>query len=184
MIAKITYKDSKGKVIEEQWECQKCFKLYFEKALAEACCNNEVLLNKRNKNIIINKKEETLKMTEEDFLNKKAGSLEPKKLEPKEVQVSNVRIDDIQNKYKKAVFTVIHPDSIEVVELSSITFLKDRKVGTVGAWIKLDEVGDFQKGTALAILLEYYKLSSLKDILGKKIMTELDDKKYLTIKAY
>ena len=128
-------------------------------------------------------------MEENGKLNVGVGDKEPEKLEAKDVLVQGVKIEKVFNKEKtkeigeKAVFIVKHDDREEPLEISKTAFIKGKSVTFSGTWFNLDVDNKVVKNSALANTMVFYSVSTLNEIVGKKIQTVLDDG-YLSIKAY
>jgi len=120
-------------------------------------------------------------------LEKEIGNIEPenKSLEAKKVTILRVEVIEVgEKKNKKVNCFVKHPDYHEgEITLSSVAHLKDKKVITTGIWYNLDKEENLQKGSALAIFLNYTNSKNLKELIGKEVDTELDGR-YLCFKAY
>jgi len=123
-------------------------------------------------------------MTEQNKLETGIGTKEAEKLEAKKVKVENVEIRTVKENMEKAVLICKHPDKEEPIEISSVKYERDGKLKVTGCWFKADEDGLIQKGSALAIMLSFYNVDSLKALVGAGIDTVLDEKGYLSIKAY
>lgn len=134
----------------------------------------------------------------EDIFNKKVGNKEQKSLDAKPVVVLGFVVEPVIGKKdgknpgkevgKKLVVLCKHPDREEAVKISTVMSLvtsagnkKEIKSNTI--WVNLDEDGNLQKGSGIAVLCEKYKVEVLNDLIGKKVETELEGK-FLTIKAY
>jgi hypothetical protein len=85
---------------------------------------------------------------------------------------------------KKLTLVCKHPDKEEAIKISSMMFVSGKTVKTSTIWINLDEDGNIQKGSLLAILLEKYQVKNVNELEGKTLQTELDENKFLAIKAY
>jgi len=120
-------------------------------------------------------------------LEKEIGTIESKNktLEPKKVKIVEVKIVEVgEKKTKKVNCLVEHPDYSEgTITISSIAFLKDKKVVNSGLWYNLDKEENIQKGSALATFLEKTGSKNLKELQGKEVDTELEGN-YLTFKSY
>lgn len=103
-------------------------------------------------------------------------------LKPAKVKIVSAKVEPT-TKSKKVVFEVKHPDKEETIHISSVSFLDNKEVKTVGTWFNLDSVGQIQKGSALAILLTKLEAPTIMSSVGKEIDTELDGN-YLVFKAY
>jgi len=123
-------------------------------------------------------------MENENKLETGIGTKEAEKLEAKKVKVENVEIRTVKENMEKAVLVVKHPDKDEPIEISAVKYEKDGKLKVTGLWYKTDEDELIQKGSALAIMLGFYSVNTLKELVGKEVETVLDDKGYLSIKAY
>lgn len=129
-------------------------------------------------------------MVDEKELDVEIGTMEPIKLQPSAVSVRDLKIVDVDKKVtrehvgKKVVFYVSHPDSNEVLELSSVQYIKDKNLKTSATWYSLDDEGKIAKHSALAETMRYYKAKKLTEFIGKTLNTVLDEKNYLVIKAF
>lgn len=132
-------------------------------------------------------------MTEEIF-NKKIGDKEVKPLDAKPVDILGFVVESVTGKKgtknaerevgKKLVLLCKHPDKDEQIKISSITSIVNKSLKSMTLWVNLDEDDNIQKGSTIAILLNHFKVGMIKDLEGKKVDTELDESKFLTIKAY
>jgi len=125
-------------------------------------------------------------MEQEEKYKKEIGTKEPKKLETGKVKVVGVRID-YKEKVKQdiVVFLVKHPDKDDPIELSSAKVLRQKdKLQVIGLWYGFDEDENIQKGTAIAEVMTFYDIPTLKDATGKDMETVEDEDGYLCIKAY
>lgn len=85
---------------------------------------------------------------------------------------------------KKLVLICKHPDKEETIKISQIVFISGKSVKTSTLWIDIDEDGNIQKGSHIAILLEKCKVPTIEDLVGLTLQTELDENKFLAIKGY
>ena len=126
-------------------------------------------------------------METQEELGTKIGNIEPenKKLEPKKVQIVKVEVIEVgEKKSKKVNCFCKHPDYSEGnITLSSVSYLKDKKIVTTGLWFNLDSEKKIQKGSALHTFLIYMNCESLKELEGKEVETTLEGN-YLVFKAY
>ena len=122
-------------------------------------------------------------------LEKEIGTLEPesKTLKPRKVKIVTIDIVDVgkdNKKNKKIVCQVEHPDySDGTISLSSANILIDKNVKNVGLWYNLDKEEKIQKGSALALFLNYTNSTKLSDLVGKEVDTQLEGR-FLCFKAY
>ncbi|MFA6190638.1 MAG: hypothetical protein WC711_04000 [Candidatus Staskawiczbacteria bacterium] len=133
-------------------------------------------------------------MSEEDILTKKIGNKEFKSLSAKPVIVLGETVEIVLGKVgtknagkevgKKLVLICKHEEREEPVKLSSIVSIVGKTVKSSTLWINLDEDKNIQKGSMIDVLLDKYKVETIKDLEGKKLDTELDENKFLVIKAY
>ncbi len=140
-------------------------------------------------------KQTELKTTEEsqeDLLDKKVGTLEPEKLKPGKIVVKDI---SIQQQMKKGTdkpvgkivnFMCKHPDKEDLIKLTKVLFRKDEKesVKESGLWYNEDKENNIQKGSALAVLMSFNNVSTLKELENKELETELNEAGYLCFKAY
>lgn len=123
-------------------------------------------------------------METQDKLNTTIGDKEPEKMKAEDVVITKVEIENVAKFGDKVVFTCQHPSREEPLKLSKVKYVKSNKIETSGTWYKEDEDGKIFKVSALAILMNFYQVSSLKDFVNKVFKTELEDSGYLVIKAY
>jgi len=120
-------------------------------------------------------------------LEKEIGKieLEKKSLEPKKVKIVEIAIVEVGEKKNKKVNCIVeHPDYKDgTITISSVAYLKDKKVDNSGLWYNLDDEENIQKGSALATFLESTGSNKLSELVGKEVETELDGN-YLIFKAY
>jgi len=111
---------------------------------------------------------------------------EKKTLEPKKVKIVKAMIVEIEkaNKAEKVNCEVKHPDSDDTITISSVSYLVGRNVLTRGLWFNKDKEGKIQKGSSLAVFLNKVGVKNLKELEGKEVETELDEKGYLCFRAY
>ena len=110
---------------------------------------------------------------------------EAKRLEPKKVKIVKVGIQEVgEKKNKKVVCEVQHPDNEETISISSVAYLKEKKVVNTGLWYNLDKEKKIQKSSALAVFLNKTGSKIIKELEGKEVETEFDSGNYLCFKAY
>jgi len=124
----------------------------------------------------------------QEILNLETGTIESEKLAPKNVKIVEIRVEAVSKDEKKigdkAVFVVKHPDKEDTIEISSVEYRKGKEIRTSGLWVGLDKEGKLQKGSALALLKDFYKAKVLSDLKDKELPTTEDDRGYLCFKAY
>jgi len=121
----------------------------------------------------------------QEKLNKKIGTKEQEKLEPANVKIEKVRVETVEKaKSEKIVCSVKHPSKEELIDISAVKFEKAGKLISVGLWYNEDSDKLIAKNSALAILLNFIKVETAKELEGKEIMTTEDEKGYLVFKAY
>lgn len=127
-------------------------------------------------------------MEEQTELEIGVGTIEMekgKRLEPKKVKIVKVEVQEVgEKKNKKVVCEVNHPDAEETISISSVAYIKDKKVTNSGLWFNLDKEEKIQKGSALAIFLGKTSSETMKQLEDKEVETELDGNNYLCFKAY
>jgi len=127
----------------------------------------------------------TKNMETQDILNKKVGTKEVEALKPEKVKLVGVSIKEVgEKKNEKVAVSIKHSQRDELIDISSVTYIIKGKVKSSGLWINLDEDGLIRKGSALAVFLSKAGVEALADLAGKEYDTCLDDKGYLTFKAY
>jgi len=79
-----------------------------------------------------------------------------------------------------------HPNKEEVINLSKIKILEGEKLKTLSLWVAQDDDGQIQKGSSVALLLQFLNAENVKALEGMEIMTvkESEDSKYLVLKCY
>ena len=127
----------------------------------------------------------TNKMETQQDLDIGVGSKEMETLKPATVKIENTRIETVGEKgNKKVVCAVKHPDKEDTIKISSVKYEKNNKIVTTGLWFDKDSDGLIKKGSALAVLMNFVKANTLKELNGKELVTSQDDKGYLCFKAY
>lgn len=119
-------------------------------------------------------------------LDKEVGTIEPerKTLKPAIVKIVKVDVQEVGNdRNKKVVCQVEHPDAEVPIAISSVAFLKDKAVKNSGLWYNLDKEENIQKGSALASFIVFTNVKTLKELEGLNVQTELDGN-FLCFKAY
>jgi len=125
-------------------------------------------------------------METQNELNKEIGQIDPEKKEvltPKEVKIVNVKLRDTK-KGKIIECEVKHPDKEEPIHISSLSYIRDKQIISGGLWFTLDKESNIQKGSALATFMNKVGVKNPKELEGKEIETELDEKEWLCFKAY
>jgi len=127
---------------------------------------------------------------EADVLDKKVGTLEVERLEAKEVTVKDISIETKKGS-DKPVGKIVHvrckhPDKDELIDITKVLYRKNEKesVKESGLWYNEDKEENIQKGSAVAVLLNYKKVTTLKELAGKEMATEPNEAGYLCFKAY
>lgn len=126
-------------------------------------------------------------MESQSELAKEVGTIESEKktLEAKKVKIVKVDVIEVgANKNKKVTCAVEHPDADQQISISAVAYLKDKKVTNIGLWFSLDKEENIQKGSALAVFLNFVEAKNLQELEGKEVVTELDEKNFLCFRAY
>jgi len=126
-------------------------------------------------------------MEQQEILNLEVGTKEIQTLKPEKVKVEKLEIREISfgdTKKQKLVCFCKHPEKDDLIEISKVKYERQGKLETTGLWITLDSDGKIQKGSALAILLNYLNLQKPNDLIGKEIDTIEDEGGYLCFKSY
>lgn len=126
---------------------------------------------------------------QQDKLDKPIGTKETVKLQSGSFLVKTASVEVVKKKTgesvgEKVVLSIEHPDSQDLVALSSVLYLQNKTVKQSAMWYQEDLDGNIPKNSALASAMRYYKVTSVRAFAGKTITTEVDDKGYLAIKAY
>jgi len=129
----------------------------------------------------------------QNILNKTVGNTEQPKstVEPKVVKIVSWITKD-KDKDGKAMkipllqAMVKHPDKDDLLILSKVKDLDGEKTSVKGFWVKLDDDGNFFKGSAIALVLNKLGCKTLEETCGKDMETvaESKDSPYLCFKAY
>ena len=124
-------------------------------------------------------------MEKQAELNKPIGTIDPEriKLKPAKVKIVEVAIEDT-TKSKKVVFLCKHPDNPDPIKISSVAYIIDKQIKTIGTWYNLDKDGNLAKGSAVVVLLQRIGANTLLEAVGKEIDTEVGEKDYLCFRAY
>lgn len=134
------------------------------------------------------------KMTE-DLFSKGIGTKEhTKALDAKPVVIAGMKSEPVIGKVggknagkevgKKMILFCKHPDREEAININQMVFVDGKTVKTSTIWVDLDEDGLIAKGSHIARILQKYSLSSLKELEGKTVQTEVGENKFLAIKVY
>ncbi len=124
-------------------------------------------------------------MNNQEKLEKGVGDKELKKLEAGTVQIVGARIEYVEKaKSDKVVFIIKHPDQDEHIEISSAKVQLKDKLKSYGLWYKEDEDENIQKGSTLAVLMEFLGIDALKNATGKEAETIAEGDGYLVLRAY
>lgn len=131
----------------------------------------------------------------EDIFAKGIGNKEgAKSLQPKPVIVQGKLAEPVLGKLgtaragkevgNKLVLLCKHPDKEELIKISELVFVAGKTLKTSTMWINIDEDGNIQKGSIIANLLDKYQAKNVNELVGKTLQTELDENKFLAVKAY
>jgi hypothetical protein len=131
----------------------------------------------------------------EDIFSKGIGNKEGmKSLSAKPIVVQGKVVEPVLGKKegknagkevgKKLVLVCKHPDREEAIKISTLVFISGKTVKSSTIWVNLDEDGNIQKGSTIATLLDKYQAKTVNELEGKTLQTELDENKFLAIKAY
>jgi len=124
-------------------------------------------------------------MDDQEKLEKGVGDKEPKRLEAGTVQIVGARIEYVEKaKSDKVVFIIKHPDQDEHIEISSAKVQIKDKLKTYGLWYKQDEDKNIQKGSTLAVLMNFLGIDALNNSTGKEAETIAEEDGYLVLRAY
>ncbi len=130
--------------------------------------------------------------SQEDLLSKKVGDLEIERLAAKNVVVKDISIQDQTKKDtgkvvgKIAHFMCKHPDKEELIDMSKVLYRKTEEgaVKESGLWYGEDKEKNIQKGSALAILMNYRNVTTLKELENQELETKANEAGFLCFKAY
>ena len=139
-----------------------------------------------NSSHIVVRRSNKKNMTEtQDILNKKVGDKEAETLKPEKVKLVGAKIVEVgDKKNQKVSISVKHSARDELIDISSVTYIVKGSVKSSGLWLNFDEDDNIRKGSALAVFLNNAGVETIGDLAGKDYMTTLDEKGYLTFKAY
>lgn len=130
--------------------------------------------------------------SQEDVLNKKVGNIETVKLQPGKVVAKDVTIEIQRKKDSEVIAGKIvhvrckHPDREELIDITKVLYRKDakEKVKESGLWYNEDKEGNIQKGSAVAVLMNFVGKTTLRALENTELETETNDAGYLCFKAY
>jgi len=123
--------------------------------------------------------------TQENLETVGIGTKEMQQLKPATVKIVKAEISEVgDKKNKKVVCTSKHPDREETISISSVKYAVKNVLKESGLWFNQDEDNNIRKGSALAVLLEKTNSANIKELEGKEIETEEDEKGFLCFKAY
>ena len=130
--------------------------------------------------------------TETNYLNSTVGNNEGSQgLDPKPVVIASIVIQT-KNKEDKVMDNPLvqihckHPDKEELLRLTQVQRIRDSKILNTALLISTDKEGRFYKDSGIACLLEFMKVSSLKELEGLTMDTvkESETSKYMSLKCY
>ena len=126
------------------------------------------------------------KLEQDKTLNLKVGTIESSSTLPEAVvEIVGVRVDKVgEKKTEKLICICRHPSREETIEISSLKFEKQGSLAVSGLWVNKDEDENIKMNSGLGVLMNFLKVKTLSDLTGNKIQTVLDEKNYLTLKAY
>ncbi len=128
-----------------------------------------------------------------DILNIKTGNNERPKgtVSPAKVTIGSVVIKTKDKEGKTmltplAQFMVKHPEKDDLIIISKVQLIENKKIINKGFWVETDDDGNFYKGSAVSTVLEVLGCKTLADTYGKEIDTieESEESPYLCLKAY
>lgn len=109
-------------------------------------------------------------------------------VDAKPVLIEQYRIEPVTKDGKKIgdklVLITRHPDIDNDIEISKTKFLKGEKIKEAGLWAYLDKDNKIPFNSALASTMRHYTIPYIKDFIGKKVETVLDNNGYLAVKSY
>ena len=124
-------------------------------------------------------------MNQEELLTKTIGDKEIAKLQAKNVIVKGANFEEMgQKKNVILKLSVKHPYKDDLIIISKVSLLVDKTIKTLGLWYNTDADDNIQKGSGIALFMEFYKIKTLVELKDIELVTELDDKGYLVAKAY
>lgn len=127
---------------------------------------------------------EEINLTNDD-LNLTIGNEEITTLKPTLVKIVRLEIGEFgPKKSKKVICYCKHPDKDDLIQISEAAFIVKGKLETSGLWINKDSKGLIRKGSGLAILLESMGCKIISSLVGKEVITTIDNNGYLCFKAY
>ena len=130
-------------------------------------------------------------METQNLMKTRIGTKETEALKPAVVKIVSVRIQEKTKEGKEMSTPLVHleckhPDREELISLSKAKFEKNGKLEVVGLWAQLDDDKLLKKSSAVSVVLNFLKCSSLEETYGKEIDTvkQAEDNNYLCLKAY
>lgn len=124
-------------------------------------------------------------MDEQQELKLGIGDEEAVTLKPATVKIERAEIQELgEKKSKKVLCYCKHPDSKDLIQISSVKYEYKGKLDVAGLWVNLDSKGLLRKGSALATLLVSNRCQNVSELQGKEVPTVQDEKGYLVFKAY
>lgn len=139
-----------------------------------------------------NENSQSTETSKEDILNAQVGENESRKVYGAvPVVVASVRLKTHTKENKKmdnplAELYCKHPESEELIKLSKISFLRDKKVTLGSLFSQTDTEHKLMKDSVIARLLNFANVTTLNELVGKEFATETESEssRYLVIKAY
>ncbi len=114
------------------------------------------------------------------------NTVNPSKVVMASVLIQKNKKDNTPMATPLAKVMVKHPDKEELLGISKIMYIEDKKVVVKGLWVQLDADDLIQKSSAIDVLLKFKECKTLEDLYGKEIeaVHESDEDKFLCLKAY
>jgi len=122
---------------------------------------------------------------ETNEMNLGIGDKESTTISPAMVEILDVRIDEVgEKKNHKVVCSCKHPSKDEPINISGSKYPNKDKLVVSGLWLNKDEDGKVRKGSALAVLMNHLRSSTIADMRGRNCDTITDENGYLVFKSY
>jgi len=123
----------------------------------------------------------------QDPLTAKVGDKDLPTINPDKVKILDASLQPKKDgRYNLLNLGCRHPEKEEIMNLSKIKIQEGEKLKTLSLWVSMDDDGQVQKGSSIAILLDFLGAENMKALEGKEIMTvkESEESKYLVLKCY
>ena len=127
---------------------------------------------------------------ESDPLDAPVGTADTEKLAAEKVIIKEVKLAEKTKKDTDKIVGKIlelmckHPDKEELIKINKVVYIEDSVVKEPSLWYNKDKDGNVQKGSGIARLIDFVRVKTMRNLVGKEVQTSTGKSGYLCIKAY